>query len=185
FILLMFQNTLFAQYRIDSLRIFVMFNDGPEVIKKYNHFEQKVQYEIPCISPIETNQNHFVTSFFGNRVHPVSGKSHFHSAIDISAKEHEPVFATADGIIIESRYDTYLGNYIIIEHPNGYQTLYGHLSISEVEVGEMMVIGQKIGLIGKTGRATGPHLHYGVKKNGQFVNPLPYINLLGNYILNH
>lgn len=144
FILVMFQNTLFAQSKVDSLRRFIKLNVELEVIKKYNQLVEEVKYEVPCISPVEAKQNNYITSFFGNRVHPVNRKFDFHSAIDISAKEFENVFATADGMVIEAEFDKYLGNYVIIEHPNGYQTLYGHLSMSDVAVGEILFIGRKL-----------------------------------------
>lgn len=184
FILLMIQNTLFAQNYVDSLRVFVMLNNECEVRSRFDKFNEDVKFEIPSICPIIPKNGNSITSFFGKRIHPVTGKYDFHAALDISANEFEDVFATARGMVIRSAFDNYLGNYIQIEHPNGYETLYGHLSSIVVEVGEMLNVGQKIGLIGKSGRATGPHLHYGIKKNGQFINPFPYIDLLGNYILN-
>jgi murein DD-endopeptidase MepM/ murein hydrolase activator NlpD len=182
FIFLVFSNTLFAQSKLDSLRWLVKNNSEAAVLRNINDVRESIFFEIPCILPLKVRENNRITSFYGKRIHPVNGYSDFHQAIDIAAKEFEDVFSTAKGMVVVSDYDKYLGEYIIIEHPNGYQTIYGHISVRCVDVGEILNIGQRIGLVGRTGRATGFHLHYGIKKNGQYVNPLPYLFLLQNAI---
>ncbi|WP_305951684.1 M23 family metallopeptidase [Emticicia oligotrophica] len=177
FIFLMFSNTLFAQNKRDSFRSFIKNNSELIVFEKIAYFRNNIFFEIPCILPLKITEGNRITSFYGERIHPVNGALDFHHAIDIAAKEFDEVFSTANGMIIESNYDKYLGEYIVIEHPNGYQTIYGHLSVRCVDVGEIIYIGEKIGAVGKSGRATGFHLHYGIKKNGQYVNPLPYLFL--------
>lgn len=182
FIFLVFSNTLFAQSKLDSLRLMIKNNSESAVLGNFGYIREKIFFEIPCILPLKITENNRITSFYGKRIHPVNGYSDFHQAIDIAAKEFEEVFSTAKGMVVVSDYDKYLGEYIIIEHPNGYQTIYGHLSVQCVDVGEILNIGQRIGLVGRSGRATGFHLHYGIKKNGQYVNPLPYLFLLQNAI---
>lgn len=182
FIFLVFSNTLFAQNKLDSLRWLVKNNSEAAVLRNINHVREKIFFEIPCILPLKITESNRITSFYGKRIHPVNGCSNFHHAIDIAAKELEEVFSTAKGMVVVSDYDQYMGEYIVIEHPNGYQTIYGHLSTRFVEVGEILNFGQRIGLVGKSGRTTGFHLHYGIKKNGQYVNPLPYLFILQNAI---
>ena len=79
--------------------------------------------------------------------------------------------ATADGLVVSSRYNGTFGNYIEISHGNGYKTVYGHLHKRNVSTGTYVVRGQKIGEVGNTGRSTAPHLHYEVKLNNKRVNP--------------
>lgn len=100
----------------------------------------------------------------------------YHMAIDIANKELPPVLAADKGTVsvaIESRYG--YGNHIIIDHGNGFQTLYAHLSQINVSVGQSVSRGQVIGVVGSTGRSTGPHLHFEVRQNGQLVNPLSFL----------
>jgi len=182
FIFLVFSNTLFAQNKLDSLRRMIKNNSESVVLQNVDYVGGKIFFEIPCILPLKITESNRITSFYGKRIHPVNKRSNFHHAIDISAKEFEEVFSTAKGMVVVSDYDQYIGEYIVIEHPNGYQTIYGHLSTRFVEVGEILNFGQRIGLVGKSGRTTGFHLHYGIKKNGQYVNPLPYLFILQNAI---
>lgn len=182
FIFLGFSNTLFAQSKLDSLRWLVKNNSESAVLRNIGYTRENILFEIPCILPLKIRESNRITSFYGKRIHPVNGCSDFHHAIDIAANKFEEVFSTAKGMVVVSDYDQYMGEFIVIEHPNGYQTIYGHLSVRCVDVGEILNLGEKIGLVGKSGRATGFHLHYGIKKNGQCVNPLPYLFLLQNAI---
>jgi len=116
-----------------------------------------------------------VTSEFGMRRDPFTRRLTFHAGIDLGGKVGDPVYAAADGKVIESARDRTRGNYIVIDHGRGIQTRYLHLSKRHVEVGDYVEKGQKIGDLGNTGRSTGPHLHYEVIVNGKNVDPWPYI----------
>jgi murein DD-endopeptidase MepM/ murein hydrolase activator NlpD len=104
------------------------------------------------------------------------GEAEYHNGIDICAPFGYQVLASADGVValVERRPD--YGNLIIVDHGSGLTTRYAHLSGFMVSQGERVKRGQIIGLVGKTGRATGPHLHYEVRLNGNPVNPLRYIS---------
>ncbi len=112
------------------------------------------------------------TSGFGYRSDPFSGKRSFHNGIDLAAPYGTQVKATLDGKVAEIGYSRIYGNYLIIVHGGGYQTMYGHLSSVMVGRGARVVQGTTIGRVGASGRATGPHLHFSVFKNGSVVNPL-------------
>ena len=113
-----------------------------------------------------------ITSGFGQRLHPVFGYWSNHSGIDIGAPHGASVVAADSGTVITSVYNSSYGNYIVICHGNGVQTLYAHLSTRSVSVGAIVSRGQQIGLVGSTGISTGPHLHFEVIVNGSRVNPM-------------
>lgn len=112
---------------------------------------------------------------FGYRKSPFTGKKEFHQGLDISARKGTPVIAPADGYVSLVAKSNSFGNYIEINHGYGYKTRYGHLSEKLVKKGQAVKRGEKIGLVGSTGRSTGPHLHYEVHKKGLPVNPRIYI----------
>ena len=117
-----------------------------------------------------------ISSAFGDRIHPVTGKKQFHNGIDIAAPNGTPIIAPMDGVVTISATDETNGNYIILTHPNGYKTGYSHLSSKLVKAGQKVAKGEKIGLVGSTGRSTGNHLHYTVTNpNGEKVDPLKLI----------
>jgi murein DD-endopeptidase MepM/ murein hydrolase activator NlpD len=112
-----------------------------------------------------------ITSGFGMRKDPFTEKHKFHKGIDIACSIGTPVVASAEGIVIFVGNKKGYGKTIIVEHRNGYQTLYGHLSEYSVQVGAKVKQGQKIALSGMTGRATGPHLHFEVRRQGKPERP--------------
>ncbi|HEY0405805.1 MAG TPA: M23 family metallopeptidase [Pyrinomonadaceae bacterium] len=112
----------------------------------------------------------------GVRSNPFGGSSlEFHKGQDISAPMGTPVSVTADGVVMIAGWVRGYGNGIYIDHGNGISTRYGHLSRIDVVVGQTVRRGEQLGLVGSTGRSTGPHLHYEVRINGQPVSPLPYL----------
>jgi murein DD-endopeptidase MepM/ murein hydrolase activator NlpD len=115
-----------------------------------------------------------VTSRFGRRRHPVLGFSARHTGIDFGAPHGTRVRATGSGIVVRSSTHPVKGRYVILNHPNGYRTHYYHLSrrAKGIRSGVRVAQGEVIGYVGKTGRVTGTHLHYGVQKRGRFINPL-------------
>jgi murein DD-endopeptidase MepM/ murein hydrolase activator NlpD len=119
-----------------------------------------------------------VSSVYGYRRNPFGGYcGEFHNGIDLKGDYNEPVYATADGIV--NRCDWYggYGNAVVLDHGFGYQTLYGHMSRVNVNVGQEVKSGDLIGFIGSTGRSTGPHVHYEIRKDGIDIDPSPYLKI--------
>lgn len=117
----------------------------------------------------------WLTSRFGTRVSPFTGKRQFHAGIDIAGATGSDVVATADGKVVYSGKKGPMGNTIILDHGYGVRTHYGHNDALAVKKGERVKRGQKVATLGSTGRSTGPHLHYTVELKGKAVNPLDYI----------
>ena len=126
----------------------------------------------PSISPTKG----YWASPFGWRDDPFTGKRTFHSGVDVATHNGNPVVATADGLVLSTQTDRIGGKTIKISHPNsGYVTIYCHLSKYMVKPGQRVKRGDTIGLVGKTWRARGPHVHYEVRLNGKRLNPWYYI----------
>ena len=119
--------------------------------------------------------NYTITSPFGNRNSPTAGASSNHRGIDIACPSGSNVVAAADGIVIVAAYNYAEGNYVCIDHGGGVVTVYMHNSSLLVTVGENVVAGQSIALSGSTGVSTGPHSHFGVRINGEYVDPMAYL----------
>jgi len=117
----------------------------------------------------------FIKSGFGMRMHPIFHAMRFHAGIDIVAPNGTLVKAADGGEVIQAGYDHGYGNSIVIYHGGGFATWYAHLSSIRVSVGQVVARGQVIGLVGATGWATGPHLHFEVRINGAAQNPLQYL----------
>lgn len=117
------------------------------------------------------------TSGFGMRADPFTGLPRFHNGIDLANRIGTPIRAAAAGTVvhIESQIGNY-GRFVIVRHPDGFQTLYAHMSAFNVRVGQTISRGQVLGSMGNTGRSTGPHLHFSVIHNGAFVDPLRYLH---------
>ena len=115
-----------------------------------------------------------LTSLFGYRIHPITGKAHSHTGIDIPAPGGTPIQACKSGQVVTSAYHYSYGNYVVIDHGNGNSTLYAHMSSRAVSEGQMVSQGQTIGAVGDTGNTSGPHLHYEVRRNGQRTDPEAY-----------
>jgi murein DD-endopeptidase MepM/ murein hydrolase activator NlpD len=125
----------------------------------------------PSIWPVKG----WVTSGFGPRVSPFTEKPAWHDGLDIGAAANAPVQAPAQGRVTNIGFDSKLGNVVKIDHGFGIETLYGHLAKALVKEGQRVKRGEVVGLVGSTGLATGPHLHYMVKVNGQALDPVKYI----------
>ena len=145
----------------------------------YNEIAEKVdsnQDEIlahPAIHPVESGNDH-LSSNYGYRRDPFSQKFKFHDGHDYSARIGTDVHSTANGRVKKSKYWGSFGNYIEIDHGNGYITAYGHLSNRSVKAGDKVFRGQKVGEVGNTGRSTAPHLHYEVQYKNKAVDPSPF-----------
>ena len=114
----------------------------------------------------------WLSSSMGNRTDPLTGGRDFHPGLDISADKGDPVYATADGKVVHAASAGNYGNLVILEHGYGLETRYGHLSTFKITMGQQVKRGDLLGLVGSTGRTTGPHLHYEVRANGRILNPL-------------
>jgi len=130
--------------------------------------EQILSY--PAIYPIKDGKLH-LSSNYGYRSDPFSRKYKFHDGHDFSVPTGTDVYSSANGRVIKSQYLGSFGNYVEIDHGNGYITVYGHLSSREVRRGEKVLRGQKIGEVGNTGRSTAPHLHYEIRYQKQAMDP--------------
>jgi murein DD-endopeptidase MepM/ murein hydrolase activator NlpD len=117
----------------------------------------------------------WLSSGFGKRADPFTGKQEYHDGVDFAGKEGADVLAVGDGVVTWSGKRSGYGNLVEINHGNGYVTRYGHNKRQLVEVGDTVRKGQMIALIGSTGRSTGPHVHFEVLRNGKSVNPSRYI----------
>ncbi|MFA5586764.1 MAG: M23 family metallopeptidase [Saccharofermentanales bacterium] len=148
----------------------------------YNKMELNINsildsiYNLPTLTPISSSDMIRISSKFGYRKHPISKKWTFHEGIDISATKKTEVYSTSDGII-ENIYlsNTGYGNRVIINHKNGYKTVYAHLNSITVKKGQIVKRNDKIGYVGNTGSSTNNHLHYEILLNNRPVDPLNYI----------
>jgi murein DD-endopeptidase MepM/ murein hydrolase activator NlpD len=120
-----------------------------------------------------------ITSYFGKRFHPIYHKEQMHAGIDLKAV-FEPVYAFAEGKVTEAGYDSRSGNYITLLHgSNGtLSSIYAHLSCLLVSVGDRVLAGNIIGISGNTGSSTAPHLHFALKVDNRFVDPVPVMKVL-------
>ncbi|MEZ4819129.1 MAG: M23 family metallopeptidase [Bdellovibrionota bacterium] len=133
--------------------------------------QRSILASTPSIKPVDG----YYTSGFGYRISPFTGNRQMHAGIDLYAPIGTPVHSTADGVVTRVANDAGYGKFLVISHGYGYSSLYGHNSKILVKVGQRIKRGQTISLVGKTGRSTGPHLHYEVKLNGVAINPVKYI----------
>lgn len=117
----------------------------------------------------------FVTSAYGYRWHPTQGYYNFHSGVDLAAGYGQSIYAAKGGTVTTATYSNVYGYYVVINHGDGYSTLYGHMTNYIVSPGQSVSAGQTIGYAGSTGWSTGPHLHYTVYYNGSTVNPMNFI----------
>lgn len=117
-----------------------------------------------------------ISSYFGPRPQPVPGASTNHKGVDLAAPYGSAILASASGVVTTSTYSKSAGNYIVLAHGSGMSTVYMHASALLVSVGETVEQGEVIAKVGSTGYSSGNHLHFGVIKNGTYVNPLNYIS---------
>ncbi|WP_099469124.1 murein hydrolase activator EnvC family protein [Konateibacter massiliensis] len=116
-----------------------------------------------------------ISSEYGNRLHPVLGVNKFHNGIDIAASTGSAIVAAYKGTVAGAGYNSSMGNYVMIDHGDGLYTIYMHASELYVTAGQNVSKGDTIAAVGSTGRSTGPHLHFGVRLNGSYVNPHNYV----------
>lgn len=118
----------------------------------------------------------YVTSPFGTRFHPVQQRYKTHTGIDIGAGSGASIVAAESGTVLRAGWNSGYGNYVVIDHGGGVQTLYGHCSALLVSSGQSVSRGEQIALVGSTGVSTGPHLHFEVLINGEYTDPMAYFS---------
>ena len=148
------------------------FSTHKEVIANYN-LRKSIFNNTPSIYPAYGK----ITDPYGYRFHPILRRMCMHYGVDVANREGTPIYATANGKVSKTSYHYAMGNYIIILHKYGYITCYGHLKSFLVSPGEEVVKGQVIGLMGSTGRSTGHHVHYEVRRYRARLNPENFFNV--------
>jgi len=134
---------------------------------------------IPAIPPMSTEAGSFhLSSPFGYRSDPLLGYQKRHTGMDFACPPGNPIYATGDGIVVKVEHERKgYGNHVVIDHGFGYKTRYAHMSEIEVKQGQSVTRGDYLGLSGRSGRVTGPHLHYEVLYRKDYVNPALYMDL--------
>jgi murein DD-endopeptidase MepM/ murein hydrolase activator NlpD len=146
-------------------------NEGFKSLLKYLEDQRNLLASTPAVTPVLG----WITSRFGYRKSPFTGRREFHKGLDIATRKKSPIIATADGVVTYIGVKGLLGKIIIIDHGHGMSTRYGHINKALKKVGEPVTRGEKIALVGNSGRTTGSHVHYEVLLNGIPVNPEKYI----------
>ncbi len=113
-----------------------------------------------------------LSSFFGNRRHPIFNNTRFHNGLDIAAPHGTLIGAARDGVVVSAGWNGGYGKAVTIDHGDGYKTLYGHMSVIYAKPGQKVKAGKIIGRVGSTGLSTGPHLHFTLWHNGRLLNPM-------------
>lgn len=145
--------------------------DSFESLLNYLKEQENLLASTPSIRPTEG----WISSKFGYRESPFTGRREFHKGMDIANRKGTPILASADGVVTYSGSKGFLGNLIVIDHGHGIVTRYAHADKLLKQQGEKVKRGDAIALMGNSGRSTGPHLHYEVRLNGISVNPSKYI----------
>jgi murein DD-endopeptidase MepM/ murein hydrolase activator NlpD len=136
-------------------------------IKDYLRIQKDVYLATPKGYPVEGD----ISSPYGKRLSPFSEEQTFHSGVDISAPPGTPIRATADGVVVYSAWTPYSGFLVVVEHGCGFSTVYAHNKKNVVKVTQRVRRGDIVGLVGSTGKSTGPHVHYEIWERGKRVNP--------------
>ncbi len=163
-----------VQKKLDiiSKQLYVQTKSHDEIIKMILDKEKMLE-AIPSIRPVKKSN---ITSVgtFGMRFHPILHYERMHKGIDLCADEGTKIYASGSGIVVRSKFNSGLGDYIVIDHGYGYKSVYGHVSKVFVKVGKKVKRGDIIAEVGTTGLSYVNHLHYEVHKNGKPVNPFKY-----------
>jgi len=130
------------------------------------------EHAIPSGWPVRSG---YISSGFGYRMHPILKRDHLHTGVDFAGKRGTPIVATADGVVIFSGSELGYGRIVKIRHMNGLVTCYAHNQKNLVKKGDLVKKGQVIAKLGSSGRSTGPHVHFEVRRHGKAINPMRYI----------
>ena len=170
----------FQQMLEEMSRVLDDRSDKLGVLDSFLMDDRLARKTIPTTMPVEAG---YYSSNYGYRLDPITGRSTFHTGVDIIAAPGTPVMAAAGGVVSASDYSPEYGNMVDVDHDNGLTSRYAHLSKSLVKVGDVVMKGQVIALVGNTGRVTGPHLHFEVREKGIPLNPNKFLALGKNDIL--
>ncbi len=151
-------------------QLYVQSKSYDEIVQLAQNKEEMLKC-IPAIQPVANKDLTRVASGFGYRIDPVYHTRRLHEGMDFTAPVGTDIYATGNGKVVSAGWEQGYGNSIKIDHGFGYETFYAHLSAIHVNVGSSVTRGQVIGLVGNTGKSTGPHLHYEVHQKGRPVNP--------------
>lgn len=161
--------------KIDLLKrqLYIQSKSYDEIVALCKQNDQRLQC-IPAIQPVANKDLKYTASGYGRRIDPIYKTVKFHHGMDFSANTGTPVYATGNGTVTSSGWESGYGLTIEIDHGFGYRTRYAHLSKTQVRRGQKVKRGETIGMVGSTGKSTGPHLHYEVVNKGVKVNPINY-----------
>ena len=148
-----------------------MNEEQKEIYALYNETHGLVQQ---FYTPLDLYWYNYVSSYYGWRINPVTGQEQLHRGVDIAVPTGTTVYAAMDGTVTTAAYDSYYGNYVVIEDDKGYCTKYAHMDTLSVSAGQVVTHGMPIGTTGNTGSSTGSHLHIECLYNGEYYNPLFY-----------
>lgn len=144
-----------------------------EEVNELVNNKEKLLSHTPAIQPVSNKDLNRIASGYGARIDPVYKTVKFHYGLDFAAPQGTPIYATADGTVtIAGNTGNGYGNYVVINHGYGYETLYGHMVRVKARNGQQVKRGEVIGWVGSTGKSTGPHCHYEVHKNNQKIDPI-------------
>lgn len=162
--------------RIDKFnkQVYVQSKSFDEIVPLVKNKDKMIS-SVPAIQPVAIKDMDRISSYFGRRIDPYTGKYKWHHGMDFTGPVGTEIYATGNGKVIEKGYSNFgYGYEIIIDHGFGYKTRYAHLNQIKVEKGDQVERGEVIGLLGNSGRSTGPHLHYEVRKNDVALNPINF-----------
>ena len=168
-------------------------NDVPDYMKRLGKLSEEIESREQQLSILETLlvsrkiqsdlfiagrpvEKGWMSSRFGARIDPITGKRAWHTGVDFAGKEGSNIIAVAAGVVVYSGSRSGYGEVVEINHGSGFTTLYGHHKKNMVKVGDIVKKGQVVGLMGSSGRSTGPHVHFEVYKHGRIVDPSSYIH---------
>ena len=172
------------EYTVTILEVTLTAKDLNVVVAGHMDSEQKEIYALynethgltqQFYTPLNLYWYNYVSSYYGYRINPVTGAEQLHRGVDIAVPTGTTVLAAMDGTVTTAAYDSYYGNYIVIEDSNGYCTKYAHMDTLSVSAGQTVKHGDSIGTTGNTGSSTGSHLHIECLYNGEYYNPLFYL----------
>jgi murein DD-endopeptidase MepM/ murein hydrolase activator NlpD len=164
----------FQQMLAEISRVLDDRSDKFGVLDSFLMDDRLARKTIPTTLPVAMG---YYSSNYGYRVDPITGRSTFHTGVDLIALPGTPVLAAAGGVVSTSAYVAEYGNVVDIDHDNGLTSRYAHLSKSHVKAGDVVMKGQVIARVGSTGRSTGPHLHFEVRENGIPLNPNKFLSM--------
>jgi murein DD-endopeptidase MepM/ murein hydrolase activator NlpD len=164
----------FQQMLAEMTRVLDDRSDKLGVLDSFLMDDRLTRKTIPTTLPVAMG---YYSSNYGYRLDPITGRSTFHTGVDLIAVPGTPVLAAAGGVVSTNSYNSEYGNMIDVDHDNGLTSRYAHLSKSQVKVGDVVMKGQVIANVGTTGRSTGPHLHFEVREKGIPLNPNKFLSM--------